>query len=208
MKTEGIDVKPIITMDGGHEVNEVFLDDVKVPIENLVGEENNGWTIAKYLLGNERTGIAGVARSKKAIERLKEIAGSEYLDGGILINDNDFMTKISDLEVDLTALEYTELRTLAKESKGEGAGVESSILKIKGTEIQQRITELTMEAVGHYANPYLVPSFERQGSNYLTIGPDYSHGAAQNYFNTRKTSIYGGSNEIQKNIIAKMVLGF
>ena len=207
MKSEGIEVKPIITMDGGHEVNEVFLEDVKVPVENLVGEENMGWTIAKYLLGNERTGIAGVARSKKAIERLKEIAGSEYIDGKNLINDSDFVRKISELEVDLTALEYTELRTLAKESKGEGAGAESSILKIKGTEIQQRITELTVEAIGHYSNPYLVPAFERQGSNYLTIGPDYSHGAAQNYFSTRKTSIYGGSNEIQKNIIAKMVLG-
>ena len=207
MKTEGIDVKPIITLDGGHEVNEVFLEDVKVPAENLVGEENMGWTIAKFLLGNERTGIAGVARSKKAIERLKDIASSEYMDGDNLINDSDFNSKIADLEVDLTALEYTELRTLAKESKGEGPGAESSILKIKGTEIQQRITELTMEAVGHYSNPYLTPAFERQGSNYLTIGPDYSHGVAQNYFNTRKTSIYGGSNEIQKNIIAKMVLG-
>ena len=207
MKTDGIDVKPIITLDGGHEVNEVFLEDVKVPAENLVGEENMGWTIAKFLLGNERTGIAGVARSKKAVERLKDIASSEYIDGENLINDSDFNSKIADLEVDLTALEYTELRTLAKESKGEGPGAESSILKIKGTEIQQRITELTMEAVGHYSNPYLTPAFERQGSNYLTIGPDYSHGVAQNYFNTRKTSIYGGSNEIQKNIIAKMVLG-
>ena len=158
MNSEGIDVKPIITMDGAHEVNEVFLEDVKVPVKNLVGEENMGWTIAKYLLGNERTGIAGVARSKKAIERLKDIAKSEYLDGDPLIIDNDFKRKISDLEIDLTALEYTELRTLAKESKGEGPGAESSILKIKGTEIQQRITELTIEAVGSYASPYLTPA--------------------------------------------------
>jgi len=207
MNSEGIDVKPIITMDGAHEVNEVFLEDVKVPVKNLVGEENMGWTIAKYLLGNERTGIAGVARSKKAIERLKDIAKSEYLDGDPLIIDNDFKRKISDLEIDLTALEYTELRTLAKESKGEGPGAESSILKIKGTEIQQRITELTIEAVGSYASPYLTPAYDREGTNYFVIGPDYSQGAAQNYFNTRKTSIYGGSNEIQRNIIAKMVLG-
>lgn len=207
MNSEGIDVKPIITMDGAHEVNEVFLEDVKVPVKNLVGEENMGWTIAKYLLGNERTGIAGVARSKKAIERLKDIAKSEYLDGDPLINDNDFKRKISDLEIDLTALEYTELRTLAKESKGEGPGAESSILKIKGTEIQQRITELTIEAVGSYASPYLTPTYEREGTNYFAVGPDYSQGTAQNYFNTRKTSIYGGSNEIQRNIIAKMVLG-
>ena len=100
MKTEGIDVKPIITLDGGHEVNEVFLEDVKVPAENLVGEENMGWTIAKFLLGNERTGIAGVARSKKAVERLKDIASSEYIDGENLINDSDFNSKIADLEVD------------------------------------------------------------------------------------------------------------
>ena len=130
MKTPGIDVKPIITVDGGHEVNEVFLEDVKVPVENLVGEENMGWTIAKFLLGNERTGIAGVARSKQAISRLKDIANSEYNDGKPLMVDPSFNQKVTELEVELTALEYTELRTLAKESKGEGPGAELSLIHI------------------------------------------------------------------------------
>ena len=122
--------------------------------------------------------------------------------------DPSFNKKVTELEVELTALEYTELRTLAKESKGEGPGAESSILKIKGTEIQQKISELTLEAIGNYASPYLTPLSVRSfGSNYPEVGPDYSQGVAQNYFGMRKTSIYGGSNEIQRNIIAKMVLG-
>jgi len=203
MKSPGITVRPIITIDGGHEVNEVFLEDVKVPLENLVGEENKGWTYAKFLLGHERTGIAGVARSKRGVERLKDIAKSERVDGVPLIDQPDFDRKLSELEIDLTALEYTELRTLASESAGKGPGPESSILKIKGTEIQQRITELTMEAVGHYALPY-----DREiGDNIGPVGPDYADSTASTYFNMRKTSIYGGSNEIQRNIIAKMVLG-
>ena len=205
MKTPGITVRPIITIDGGHEVNEVFLEDVRVPAKNLVGEQDKGWTIAKFLLGNERSGIAGVARSKKAIDRLREIARGELENGDPLLSSADFSRKIAELEVDLTALEYTELRTLAAESQGQGPGPESSILKIKGTEIQQRITELTMEAVGNYAAPW-VPQLD-VGDNYLAIGPEQSHGVSQTYFNTRKTSIYGGSNEIQRNIIAKMVLG-
>ncbi|MEG9861968.1 MAG: acyl-CoA dehydrogenase family protein [Parvularculales bacterium] len=205
METPGITVRPIITIDGSHEVNEVFLEDVRVPAKNLIGEENKGWTYAKFLLGNERSGIAGVARSKKAIEQLKGIARAEMSDGEPLINDNDFLNKISETEIDLTALEYTELRTLAAESRGEGPGPESSILKVKGTEIQQRITELTLEAVGYYG----MIQTPRQGemSNYTRVGPDYAEGVAQEYFNMRKTSIYGGSNEIQRNIIAKMVLG-
>ena len=142
---------------------------------------------------------------KKAIDRLREIARGELENGDPLLSSADFSRKIAELEVDLTALEYTELRTLAAESQGQGPGPESSILKIKGTEIQQRITELTMEAVGNYAAPW-VPQLD-VGDNYLAIGPDQSHGVSQTYFNTRKTSIYGGSNEIQRNIIAKMVLG-
>jgi alkylation response protein AidB-like acyl-CoA dehydrogenase len=136
---------------------------------------------------------------------LREIARGELENGGPLLSSSDFSRKIAELEVDLTALEYTELRTLAAESQGQGPGPESSILKIKGTEIQQRITELTMEAVGNYAAPW-VPQLD-VGDNYLAIGPEQSHGVSQTYFNTRKTSIYGGSNEIQRNIIAKMVLG-
>jgi alkylation response protein AidB-like acyl-CoA dehydrogenase len=202
MKTPGITVKPIIVLDGAHEVNDVFFDNVKVPVANRVGEENKGWTYAKFLLVNERSGIAGVARSKKAIERLKEIARAETLDGKPLMQSDDFARKIADLEIDLSALEFTELRTLAAESKGQMAGPESSILKIRGTEIQQRITELTLEAVGYYG----LPNEHSFGANEY-IGPDYAAGAADRYFNMRKTSIYGGSNEIQRNIIAKAVLG-
>jgi len=202
MKSPGITVKPIIVLDGAREVNEVFFDNVKVPVANRVGEENKGWTYAKFLLVNERSGIAGVARSKKAVERLKDIARAELLDGKPLIDDEEYSRKIADLEIDLAALEYTELRTLAAESKGQMAGPESSILKIRGTEIQQRITELTVEAIGYYA----YPNERALGSNEF-IGPDYALGQAGRYFNVRKASIYGGSNEIQRNIIAKAVLG-
>jgi alkylation response protein AidB-like acyl-CoA dehydrogenase len=203
MKTPGITVKPIIVLDGAREVNDVFFDNVKVPVENRVGEENKGWTYAKFLLVNERSGIAGVARSKRAVERLKEIATAEHIDGTPLIETDAFARKVAELEIELCALEFTELRTLAAESKGQMAGPESSILKIRGTEIQQRITELTEEAVGYYAFPY-----ERGlGSNEFPPGPDYAAGAAGRYFNMRKASIYGGSNEIQRNIIAKAVLG-
>ena len=206
MNTPGIEVRPIITIDGGHEVNEVWLTDVRVPVENRVGEENQGWTYAKFLLAHERSGIAGVARSKRGIERLRDIASTELLDGEPLIKDDSFARKVSQLEIDLTALEFTELRTLARESEGKGPGPESSILKVKGTEIQQRLTELTLEAVGSYGAPYF-RGFPDDGSNEFPIGPDYAHHSAPNYFNFRKTSIYGGSNEIQRNIITKMILG-
>jgi alkylation response protein AidB-like acyl-CoA dehydrogenase len=207
MKSPGITVRPIITMDGAHEVNEVFLDNVKVPIENRVFEENKGWTAAKFLLAHERSGIAGVARSRRGIDKIRSIASTEFADdGGKLIDDQNFRRKVAELEIDLTALEYTELRTLAAESAGKGPGPESSILKIKGTEIQQRVTELALEAVGHYGAPYF-RGFPEDGDNAHPIGPEYAHHAAPRYFNVRKTSIYGGSNEIQRNIIAKMVLG-
>ncbi|MGQ5702257.1 acyl-CoA dehydrogenase family protein [Sandaracinobacteroides sp. A072] len=206
MKTPGITVKPIITLDGGHEVNEVFLDNVKVPVENRIHEENKGWTCAKFLLAHERTGIAGVARSKRGIERLKGIARSQQDGAGEpLLHNPFFRRKVAELETDLTALEFTELRTLAGEASGKGPGPESSLLKVKGTEIQQRITELVLEAAGHYAAPYFRQFPE--GSNEYPIGPEFAHRAAPAYFNMRKTSIYGGSNEIQRNIIAKMVLG-
>ncbi len=206
MKTPGIEVKPIKLIDGGYEVNETWLTDVRVPVENLVGQENMGWTYAKFLLAHERSGIAGVARSKRGVEKLREIAGSETIDGEPLMSDFDFARKVSQLEIDLAALEYTELRTLAGEQAGKGPGPESSILKIKGTEIQQRLTELTLEAVGSYGTP-MYGSIADVGSNQYPIGPDYAQHAASTYFNMRKTSIYGGSNEIQRNIITKMILG-
>jgi alkylation response protein AidB-like acyl-CoA dehydrogenase len=205
MKSPGVTVRPIIMLDGGHEVNDVFLDNVEVPVENLVGQENQGWTCAKFLLAHERSGIAGVARSKRGVERLKDLARAELADDGApLIKDMDFKKKIAELEIDLSALEYTELRVLANESAGKGPGVESSLLKVKGTEIQQRLTELAMEAVGNYTMPY----FRSMGDgNEKGVGPDHARMTAPQYFNMRKTSIYGGSNEIQRNIIAKMVLG-
>ncbi|HEX3919440.1 MAG TPA: acyl-CoA dehydrogenase family protein [Caulobacteraceae bacterium] len=204
MTTPGITVRPIITLEGGHEVNDVFLDNVKVPVENRIYEENKGWTCAKALLQHERSGIAGVARSKRSLERLREMATTERSDiGGPLLEDAFFRRKVAELEIDLTALEFTELRTLAGESSGEGPGPESSILKIKGTEIQQRLTELALEAAGHYGAPHLLGL----PHNAAAIGPFDARGTAGHYFNTRKTSIYGGSNEIQRNIIAKMVLG-
>ena len=204
MTSPGITVRPIITLEGGHEVNDVFLDNVKVPVENRIFHENQGWTCAKALLMHERSGIAGVARSKRGLERLRAMATTELGDDGApLLADSFFRRKVADLEIDLTALEFTELRTLAGESSGKGPGPESSILKIKGTEIQQRLTELALEAAGHYGAPYLRDISHNIGA----IGPDYAHGVAGQYFNTRKTSIYGGSNEIQRNIIAKLVLG-
>jgi alkylation response protein AidB-like acyl-CoA dehydrogenase len=203
MKSPGIEVRRITTLEGGHEVNDVFLDNVKVPVENRIFHENQGWTCAKALLAHERSGIAGVARSKRGLERLRGIATTERSDaGGPLLEDAFFRRKVAELEIDLTALEFTELRTLAGEASGKGPGPESSILKIKGTEIQQRLNELALEAVGHYGAPYL-----RDLGHNQAIGPDYADGLAGAYFNGRKTSIYGGSNEIQRNIIAKMVLG-
>ncbi len=207
MKTPGVEVKPIKLLDGTHEVNETWLTDVRVPVENLVGQENMGWTYAKFLLAHERSGIAGVARSKRGVEKLRDIAAKEELYGEPLIEDFDFARKVSQLEIDLAALEITELRTLAGEQAGKGPGPESSILKIKGTEIQQRLTELTLEAVGSYGAPYYLDAANDEGSNEYPIGPDYAAHSAENYFNMRKTSIYGGSNEIQRNIITKMILG-
>jgi alkylation response protein AidB-like acyl-CoA dehydrogenase len=205
MKSPGIRVRPIITLGGEHEVNEVWLEDVRVPQSNRIYEEDRGWTCAKFLLAHERSGIAGVASSKRGVEKIKEIARTEMDGERTLFANPFFKRKIAELEVDLTALEYTELRTLAGEAAGKGPGPESSLLKVKGTEIQQRITELALEAVGHYGAPYFRGFGE--GDNEHPIGPEYAHHSAPHYFNMRKTSIYGGSNEIQRNIIAKMVLG-
>ena len=205
MKTPGVSVRPIITLDGAHEVNEVWLEDVRVPVENRVYKENEGWTCAKFLLAHERTGIAGVARSKRGLEKLRTIAAEEMQDGKPLTEDPFFARRIAELEIDLMALEFTELRSLSREGAGKGPGPESSLLKIKGTEIQQRATELVLEAAGQYGAPHL--DEEMPGDNALPVGPIYARGVADTYFNMRKASIYGGSNEIQRNIIAKAVLG-
>jgi pimeloyl-CoA dehydrogenase large subunit len=206
MKTPGITVRPIQTIDGGHEVNEVFFDDVRVPAENLVGQENKGWDYAKFLLGNERTGIARVGISKARVRRLKEIAALERVGDRPLLEDERFAMKIAAVEVELKALEMTQLRVLADERTRNGKpDPRSSILKIRGSEIQQTISELLMEAVGPYALPDQVPQDDRW--NEPPVGPDWAGPQAPHYFNFRKVSIYGGSNEIQKNIIVKAILG-
>lgn len=207
MKSPGITVNPIVTIDGGREVNDVNFHEVRVPVENLIGEEGVGWTYAKMLLTHERTGIAGVARSKDQLETIKAIASkTDNGFGEMMSEDDDFLRRLSLVEIELMALEFTELRTLAAVQTGKAPGPESSILKIKGTEIQQSITELFVDMAGNYANAYL-PEYYVPGSNVDGVGPDWAADATSKYFNYRKTSIYGGSNEIQKNIIAKAVLG-
>jgi pimeloyl-CoA dehydrogenase large subunit len=209
MTTPGITVRPIQTIDGGHEVNEVFFDDVRVPAENLVGEENKGWSYAKFLLGNERTGIARIGVSKARIRRLRELAALEQSAGKPLLADERFRAKIAAVEVELKALEMTELRVVAAERTRNGNKPDpaSSILKIKGSEIQQTISELLLEVVGPYALPDQVPHDDSERWNEPPVGPDWAGALAPQYFNLRKTTIYGGSNEIQKNIIAKAILG-
>jgi alkylation response protein AidB-like acyl-CoA dehydrogenase len=206
MNQPGIEVKPIRTMDGSQEVNTVYLTDVKVPVEDRIGEENKGWTYAKFLLSHERSGIARIGASKAQLEKLRGIAAKQRCGDGYLIDDADFKRAMTQVEVDLHTLEYTELRALTASAKGEAPGPEANVLKIRGTEIQQKISELLMRAMGYYALPF-VPEALEHGYNETPVGPDAAAPLAATYFNMRKTSIYGGTNEIQKNIIAKMVLG-
>ena len=206
MKTPGITVRPIITMEGAHEVNEVWFENVKVPVENRVGEENKGWTYAKFLLGHERTNIAGVGASKRELHRLKDIARSEIKNGRPLIEDPLCAARVAQVEIDLMALEITNLRALSAESEKRAPGPEASVLKIKGTEIQQALSELMMYAVGPYALPFERASRE-EGDLQSVAGPEYAAPLAATYCNYRKVTIYGGSNEIQRNIISQMILG-
>jgi len=203
MHSPGVTVRPLYLYDEEHEVNEVFFDDVKVPVENLVGEEGKGWTYAKYLLGHERTGITGVGASKRELALLKEISAAQTKNGAPLAADPVFRQKIAQVEIDLIALELTLLRVLSNRSK---PGPEASILKIKGTEVQQALSELMMEAVGPGAAPFSRRAIDEGGAA-APFAPEYAAPLAARYFNWRKTSIYGGSNEIQRNIIAQMVLG-
>ena len=207
MDAPGITVRPIQTLDGGHEVNEVWCDDVRGPAENLVGQENKGWDYAKFLLGNERTGIARIGISKARIQRVKQLAALERVGDQPLINEPRFREKVAAVEVELKALEMTQLRVVAEERKREPGKPNpmSSVLKIKGSELQQATTELLLDVVGPYVLPY---DDEDEGSNEPPVGPDYAAEAAPVYFNFRKVSIYGGSNEIQRNILAKAILGF
>jgi alkylation response protein AidB-like acyl-CoA dehydrogenase len=204
MHSPGITVRPIIMLDEDHEVNEVFFDNVRVPAANLVGQENRGWTYAKYLLGHERTGIAAVGRSKRELARLKRLAMREQKAGRPLLEDPLFAARVAELEIELMALEMTVLRVLADAHKAPGP--EASVLKVRGTDIQQRLTELMVEAAGPMALPFdeAYLSGEREHS---LVDDDFAAPLLPHYFNYRKTSIYGGSNEIQRNIISQMILG-
>ena len=205
MDTPGITVRPIILLDGGAEVNEVFFDDVKVPAENLVGEENKGWTYAKYLLTHERTNIAGVGFSQAGLAAVKRIAKSEMAGGRPLIENPHFAARVAQAEIDLMAMATTNLRIISKAAAGQAPGVESSMLKVKGTIIRQGINDLARRAAGVYAMPFASEAVA--GSNDALPDPNEAGPVAAQYFNNRKLSIFGGSNEIQRQIIAKTTLG-
>ncbi|MDR0226763.1 MAG: acyl-CoA dehydrogenase family protein [Burkholderiaceae bacterium] len=206
MNSPGVEVRPIITLDGEHEVNEVFFTDVKVPVENLVGEENKGWTYAKYLLTYERTNIAGVGFSVAGLEKLKAVAGRMPRNGKPLSQDPLFAARLAKVEIDLENMKTTNLRVIAAVAGGGVPGAESSMLKIRGTEIRQEILSLVRRAMGPYAAPFIEEALQA-GYDQPAIGDAAAATAAAAYFNYRKLSIFGGSNEIQKNIISKMILG-
>ena len=211
MKSPGITVRPIVTIEGEHEINDIFFDNVQVPVENLVGEENKGWTYAKFLLSHERTNNAGIGNCKRALKRLKEIATRQLHNGRPLLEDSRFRDRIAQVELELMALEVTNLRVLsAVSTESRAPGPEVSLLKIKGSEIIQQLAELQMHALGHDALPYLREALEVDwvpgpllADHYAAFAPPLTG----QYFNYRKTTIYAGSTEIQKNIISKLILG-
>ncbi len=211
MKTPGVTLRPIITLDGEHEINDIFFDNVKVPFQNLVGDENKGWTYAKFLLSHERTNNAGIGNCKRGLKRLKDIAAAQTANGRPLIEDCRFRDRIAQLELELMALEITNLRVLsAVSSESRAPGPEVSLLKIKGSEIIQQLAELQMHALGHDALPYVREALEADwipeplfAEHYPACAPPITG----QYFNQRKTTIYAGSTEIQKNIISKLILG-
>ncbi len=206
MKTPGITVRPIIMLDDGHEINEVWFENVRVPAKNLVGEENKGWTYAKFLLGHERTGIARVGRSKAALARLKEmLANRTGNDGKPLIEDVRFRDRVAAVELELQALEITNLKLVSTEGKQHNPGPEASILKVKGSEIQQTLAELASQALGPYGVAHLLDSDEHDNIS-SAFPTDFEHLTGYS-FNVRKTTIYGGSSEVQKGIITRTMLG-
>ena len=203
MDTPGVEVRPIRLIEGGHEVNEVFFDDVRVPASNLVGEENQGWTIAKYLLSHERTNIAGIGFSMEAFDKVRALAKTQKRAGRRLIDTPLFAARMAEIEIDLEAMKITNLRMLADAQKNGQPGLESSMLKIKGTVIRQAINDLSRRALGPAAAPF--PSEDLEGN--LAVAPAGNARNAASYFNNRKLSIYGGSNEVQRNILSKAMLG-
>jgi len=207
MATPGVTVKPLITIEGGHEVNEVFFDDVRVPASNVVGEVDSGWTVAKYLLGHERMGGGALGGVKKLLTQLKDIARSEESGfGGKLWDDQTFRRQVSETEIELMALEVQMMRLLAAMSADREMGLEASMIKIRRTEILQRLSELKMQAVGYYGQPYIKEALIDDRWNEEPVGEAFMNALTPQYLNNRKHSIFAGSNEIQHNIIAKRVL--
>jgi pimeloyl-CoA dehydrogenase large subunit len=209
MKTPGVTVRPIQTIDGGFEVNETFFDNVRIPLDNIVGQENKGWDYAKFLLSNERNGIARVGISKARLAKIRRLAEIPTYGDKPKMADPAFRMKLAAVEVELKALEMTQMRVIATASKVERGKPNpmSSVLKIKGSEIQQATTELLMDVVGPYALPFEPEREDGERWNEPPVGPDWASTIAPTYFNVRKVSIYGGSNEIQRGIIAKAILG-
>jgi alkylation response protein AidB-like acyl-CoA dehydrogenase len=201
MKSEGIKVNPIISIDNEHSLNEVEFNNVRVPVANLIGEQDKGWTYAKALLAHERTGIAGVPDTYRSLRQLKEVAAREVNGGKSLLSDPLFQKRLSDIEIELMALEYTELRVLASVAAGGAPGAESSLLKIKGTEMQQAVQNLYMEVAAYYQG--VLPNDLSADE----LGHEFGSEARNSFMYGRAATVYGGSNEIQKNIIAKAVLG-
>lgn len=203
MKTPGITVRPIITIEGHHEVNEVFFDNVRVPAENLIGTENKGWDYAKFLLANERSGIARIGLTKERIARIKRLAKTTPSGTGFMWDDSDFRQRLAEVEIEVKALEITQMRVIANQMRNGSNAPDpaSSILKIKGSELQQATTEILLELAGPYGAPSSLGNPDYTGEY------DWADAMAPSYFNNRKVSIYGGSNEIQHNVIAKAILG-
>ncbi|MEE2668234.1 MAG: acyl-CoA dehydrogenase family protein [Pseudomonadota bacterium] len=206
MDTPGIEIKPIITLAGDHEVNQTFFDDVKVPVENVVGEENDGWTVAKYLLEFERGGGYAASLQDQA-RKIKSIASKERSDSGeSLLEDKNFSRALNEVEIEVQAVLMTEHRIMSDIAERGHPGPASSILKSRGSELKQTLDELAVSAMGYYTLP-LQNEARKLGSNFEVIGPDYGVTIYPQYLNNRATTIYGGSNEVQKNIMAKFVLG-
>jgi alkylation response protein AidB-like acyl-CoA dehydrogenase len=205
MKTPGLRVRPIKTLDQGADINEVFLDDVEVPVENLVGEENRGWTIAKFLLGHERTNIAGIGMCKRLLRRVKEIAARQSRRDRPLLEDGRFREKLARLEIQVLSHEWSLMRLISLEQAGREIGTEASMLKVRGSEIQQELGRLLMDCAGSDALPY-APGWLEGATGDVAVDSELAGLAAQ-YFDLRKVSIYGGTNEIQKNLIARAVIG-
>jgi alkylation response protein AidB-like acyl-CoA dehydrogenase len=200
MKSPGVSVHPVITMEGDHEVNETHFEDVRVPVENRIGAENQGWTYAKYLLTHERTNVANIGNLKRNLRRLRRESAKVKVGDSVLLETPDFARKVAAVEIQITALEFTALRILSSVARGGAPGAESSLLKVRGTELQQAMTELMLEAAAY-------EGFAFTPENGQPVNARWTARAAANYFNVRKTTIYGGSSEVQKNIMSKAILG-